>query len=77
MGPGLGARFVLTEVQPPLRVLALGQPLFPHGIGDSWHLSFHSRPVPASSGVPSALCMVLSSEDPKMGSTPCWCCGLV
>lgn len=63
-GPGLGARFMLKEVQPPLRVL--GQPLCPHGMGDSWHLSFHSQPVSASSGVPSALCMMLSSEDPKM-----------
>lgn len=50
-------------------------PLPPYGMGDSWHLSF--LPVPASSGVPSALCMVLSSEDPKTGSAPCWCCGLV
>lgn len=61
---------MLREVQPPLRVLVLAQPLCPHGMGDSWHLSFHSWPAPASSGVPSVLGMVLSSEDAKMGSVP-------
>ena len=39
---------MLKEVQPPRRVLVLGQPLCPHGMGDSWHLSCHSLPAVGS-----------------------------
>lgn len=47
---------MVKEVQHPLRVL--GQPLCPHGMGDSWHFSFHSQCLPAAgSPQPCAWCI--------------------